>query len=62
MFRVMFYYLLLKSLSQDHRLSSLAIVEDIRLLNGIFIVTLSSYIIATVLNYIQIWRPYMKST
>ena len=46
---------------QGHRLSNLAIVEDIRLLNTIFALTFSFYIINTVLFYFQVWRPFKKT-
>jgi len=47
---------------QEHSLSELAIVEDINLLNAMYVLTLSTFVISCLLFYIEEWRPYKKAT
>ena len=47
---------------QGHSFSELAIVEDINLLNAMYALTLSTFVISSLLFYIQVWRPYKKAT
>ena len=47
---------------QGHSLSELAIVEDINLLNKMYVLTLSTFVISSLLFYIQEWRSYKKAT
>ena len=43
---------------QEHRLSELAIVEKIYLLNSIFAVTLAANILDFILFYTKTWNPF----
>ena len=56
-------YLFLDSnrFSQEHRLSDVAIVEKVYLLNSIFTVTLAAYILDTFLFYFKTWKPFWEA-
>ena len=47
-------------MKQEHRLSDVAIVEKIYLLNYIFAVTMAATIIETVLFYLKTWKPFWE--
>ena len=50
-----------KRLQQEHRLSDLAIVEKIYLLNSIFAVTLAATILDAFLFYTKTWKPFWEA-
>ena len=50
-----------RSYPQENRLSDLAIVEKIYLLNYIFALTLVAYILRVIIYYVKIWRPFQEA-
>ena len=46
---------------QEYPFTDIAIVEK-NLLNGIYAVTVVSYIFSRALYYIQVWRPYKDAS
>ena len=48
-------------MKQEHRLSDVAIVEKIYLLNSIYAVTLAAYILNAFLIYFKTWKPFWEA-
>ena len=63
LWKVIIKYISLESRSypQEHRLSDLAIVEKIYLLNYIFALTLVAYFLRVIIYYVKIWRPFQEA-